>query len=63
MCVRVCVKLWISHFLCMTQPTAVGLAASLDRVKPQTVGTNRFIPPELLDSPDEDGVSPFSVVL
>ncbi len=31
-----------------------GLAASLDRVKPQTVGTNRYIPPELLDSPMED---------
>ena len=27
-----------------------GLAASLDKVKSQTVGTNRYIPPELLDS-------------
>lgn len=34
----------------------VGLAASLDKVKPQTVGTNRYIPPELLDCPEDDGV-------
>lgn len=31
-----------------------GLAASLDKVKSPTVGTNRYIPPELLDSFIED---------
>lgn len=31
-----------------------GLAASLDKVKSPTVGTNRYIPPELLDSLVED---------
>ncbi|TFJ85252.1 hypothetical protein NSK_003675 [Nannochloropsis salina CCMP1776] len=31
-----------------------GLAASLDKVKSQTVGTNRYVPPEMLDSKMED---------
>ena len=33
-----------------------GLAASLDKVKPQTVGTNRYLPPELLDGRDDGGM-------
>jgi hypothetical protein len=46
-----------------TNQHTVGLAASLDKVKPQTVGTNRFIPPELLDSPDEDGACNLSLCI
>lgn len=30
-----------------------GLAASLEGLSSQTVGTNRYLPPEMLDSPDD----------